>query len=601
MISKQIHSFHIPVMGLGYTIDTPVKVGRFGISSVVSIIEDQLVESMREIHCQKANVEYIPVTDKEPGHRAKRVKLYLNLINSIVQKQVAALREEPFEDGRDIVKYFELLDDSNPLKKLFAEMREEPNERARFMIQDFLRSQITAGAIDVNIMTKLDRNSYDSEGNINAEERSDALAALQGFAESELSSSIVFSAGLNPRLYAYCATFPDFFPDENGDIRKSIILKVSDYRSAMIQGKFLAKRGLWISEFRIESGLNCGGHAFAADGLLIGPVLEEFRLKKDELCEELITMCNAALISLNKNILPAYTKQRITVQGGIGTSDEDKFLMEKYELDGTGWGSPFLLVPEATNVDEPTLKLLECARKEDYYLSHSSPLGIPLNNFRKSSSQRQREDRIAKNRPGSPCLKKYLAFDTEFTKEPICVASREYQNLKIRQLCETISDESKLMEKTKLIEEKECLCEGLGAAALIVNNAIDKLRLKAVAICPGPNLAYFSGRFSLQEMVNHIYGRKNILNKEERPHMFVNELKMNVDFLQQEMSKMEEKPDSKYEKYIREFGSNLLSGIEYYKNLMRSMSSESDSIRANMSKAFDNMSERISGMLLQVS
>ena len=38
------HKFHIPVMGLAYTIDSPIKVARFGISSVISIVEDRLVE-----------------------------------------------------------------------------------------------------------------------------------------------------------------------------------------------------------------------------------------------------------------------------------------------------------------------------------------------------------------------------------------------------------------------------------------------------------------------------------------------------------------------------------------------------------------------------
>src|SRR5690606_5648422 len=104
-------------------------------------------------------------------------------------------------------------------------------------------------------------------------EYSDALSALKGFALSQLKSSVVFSAGLNPRLYSFCEQFPDFFPTENAGPNKKIILKVSDYRSALIQGKFLAKKGLWVSEFRIESGLNCGGHAFATDGLLLGPIL----------------------------------------------------------------------------------------------------------------------------------------------------------------------------------------------------------------------------------------------------------------------------------------------------------------------------------------
>jgi len=52
---------------------------------------------------------------------------------------------------------------------------------------------------------------------------------------------------------------------------------------AIIQGRFLAKKGIWVSEYRVESGLNCGGHAFATDGFLLGPVLEEFRNSKEQL------------------------------------------------------------------------------------------------------------------------------------------------------------------------------------------------------------------------------------------------------------------------------------------------------------------------------
>ena len=138
------------------------------------------------------------------------------------------------------------------------------------------------GSIDVNIMTKGDRDAY-RDGQKLPPECGDASAALRGFASSTLSSSIVFSAGINPRLYSYAAKFDDFFPDENGQLKKKIILKVSDFHSAEVQGKFLAKRGLWVSEYRIESGLNCGGHAFATNGHLLGPMLEEFKQKRPEL------------------------------------------------------------------------------------------------------------------------------------------------------------------------------------------------------------------------------------------------------------------------------------------------------------------------------
>ena len=96
-----------------------------------------------------------------------------------------------------------------------------------------------------------------------------------------MNSSVVLSAGINPKLYSYFENFKDFFPDNNNFLKKKIILKISDYRSAIVQGKIFAKKGLWVSEYRLESGLNCGGHAFATDGFLMGPILEELKIIKN--------------------------------------------------------------------------------------------------------------------------------------------------------------------------------------------------------------------------------------------------------------------------------------------------------------------------------
>jgi len=32
------HSFHVPVMGIAFTIDTPIKIAKYGISSVISLL-----------------------------------------------------------------------------------------------------------------------------------------------------------------------------------------------------------------------------------------------------------------------------------------------------------------------------------------------------------------------------------------------------------------------------------------------------------------------------------------------------------------------------------------------------------------------------------
>lgn len=583
MTDSSLHTFHIPVMGLGFTIDTPVKIARYGISSVISIIEDNLIEEMRKFYCDQNNEEYVPISRNDFDFRAKRITSYLNLLNRIINKQVSDLKKLPFEEGNDLTKYFTMLPDTSFVKKQYQLMLASEGQ-TRKLLEDQLKSKIETGSIDVNIMTKVDRTIFAEDGTPLPPEFSDALSALRGFAESDLDASVVFSAGLNPRLYSYIESFNDFFPGANGLLKKKVILKVSDYRSALIQGKFLAKKGIWISEFRIESGLNCGGHAFATEGMLLGPIMEEFKLKRAELTKELLDSCNAALDAKGLPPLPASSNPKVTIQGGIGTANEHQFLLDYYQANSAGWGSPFLLVPEVTNVDDATLQQMASAKQEDYYLSYASPLGIPFNNFRPSSSEEQRKNRIDKGRPGSPCLEKFLSTNTEFTDKPICTASRQYQRLKLIQIKEKGLPEEAYKAEADKITEKDCLCEGLGTSVLLKNDIINPKRMKAVAICPGPNLAYFSTIMSLEEMVNHIYGRADLLNSLKRPNMFVNELNMYVDYLKKEIKKNIESYNVKQEKYVSNFKNNLLEGIEYYKNLADKMLRESDAYRNNMIK-----------------
>ncbi|MGP8214515.1 MAG: hypothetical protein ACLQQ4_03020 [Bacteroidia bacterium] len=597
MVKSDMHQFHIPVMGLGYTVDAPLKVARFGISSVVSIIEDGLLELMRKFHAGQSGEEYVAIEESDIDHRAKRVTAYLNLLNKIVNRQFEKLVTLPFTPGSEIVKYCELLPDDSPLKKIYEKMLLAIDDADRHKLQEQIRASLKVGKIDVNIMSKIDRVNYTREGEPLPPEYSDALAAFRGFAKSDLDSSIVFSAGYNPRLYSYVESFEDFYPDESGKIKKKIIIKVSDYRSALIQGKIFAKKGIMVSEFRIESGLNCGGHAFATDGLLMGPILEEFKINRKALEEELYTMCSQALEQKGKNKLSPVQKLKITAQGGIGTANEHKFLLEHYNLDGTGWGSPFLLVPEVTNVDEKTLHALATAKKEDYFLSGASPLGIPFNNFRKSSSEIQREKRIQKGRPGSPCYKKFLSSNTEFSKMPICTASREYEEMKIKQL-KSLHLQSAIYDyELRKIIEKDCLCEGLSAAPLLKNHIPVPHNLAAVAICPGPNLAYFSGIFSLKQMVDHIYGRINILNSLKRPNIFVNEIVIYVNYLKNKIAENAESMVAAQEKNLLVFRDNLLKGINYYKDLVSHFKNEPAGYIEEMRRELSEIEENLMSLL----
>ena len=574
------HTFHIPVLGLGYSIDTPLKVARYGISSTMSIVDDELIERMRRYHSQLNGEDYDPVLKSDEDYRAKRITLYLNLVDRLVNKQFEALKNMPFEKGNELCRYFDLLPENSRLKQGYELMMDYEEGTQKTFFQNLLKQEIKPGAIDVNIMSKVDKMNYMATGHSAGELNTDALAGLRGFAMSSLHSSVILSAGMNPRLYSYLETFADFHPQTDGTLRKKVILKVSDFRSAFIQAKFLAKKGIWVSEFRVESGLNCGGHAFATEGFLLGPILEEFKQKRQEMVKELFTGYHQALAE--KGITCELTpKQKLSVQGGIGTATENEFLRDHYQVDATGWGSPFLLVPEVTNVDKDTLLQLETAGEDDYYTSAASPLGILFNNFKNSTSEQQRLKRLEKNRPGSPCTKKYLCTNTEFTETPICTASREYQHLKLQQLTLADLPEAEYDQAYQSVTEKICLCEGLCASTYIKYNLLKPRENKAVAICPGPNLAYFSRTYTLDEMVSHIYGATDLLEKIKRPHMFIKELNLYIEYLQKDVQSQLKELSDKKRKQLAKFKFQLQDGIAYYKTLFSASASQTSQLFQN--------------------
>ena len=556
------HSFHIPVMGTGFTIDTPLRVAKYGISSVIPVVDDVLVEQVRKFHCEKHGEPYEEIPNSDQDARALRITAYLNLVDRLVRPQVEELQASPFEDGSEITRYFEMLPET-PLKRAYDEMlaTTDPEEKAR--MQEDLRQHAVPGSIDINIMTKLDRDIY-WDGKKLPAEFADAMAALRGFANSTLNSSVVFSAGINQRLYTYAATFDDFFPDNNGELKKKIILKVSDYRSASIQGRFLAKRGLWVSEYRIESGLNCGGHAFATDGYLLGPVLEEFKEKRQELTETLHATYTKVLADRGWSANNEPPEVGITVQGGITTALENEFLLRYYRVDRTGWGTPFLLVPEVTNVDNAHLEKLLAATDGDVYLSDSSPLGIPFWNLRTSASEEARRQHIREGKPGSPCLKGAARLNTEFTDVPICPASRVYVKRKLKHLPEEGLSEEQLAAVKESVLHKSCICHDLGGGTTLKYD-IDPAATPS--ICCGPSILDFTKISTLEEMVAHIYGRLSLLANNERQHMFIKELMLYLDHLREETRNFRLKLSFRTPAYFNKFKKNLLAGIEYYQRL----------------------------------
>ena len=558
--TAHVHTFHIPVMGTGFTLDTPLKVARYGISSVISLVDDKLIAQMSKRLGRELGEEREPVAEHDEDSRARRITDYLDLLDEGVRRQMERLRTSVFEAGSEITRYYEMLPTS-PLRALYERMLATEDADEKTGLQDELRRRAVPGSIDVNIMTKLDRERF-RDGLKLPPQFSDAMSALRGYARSKLRSSLVLSAGLNRRLYAYLGEFPDFFPDEMGEIRKKIVLKVSDFRSALVQGKLLARQGIWVSEFRVESGLNCGGHAFGGRGQLLGPILEEFRDRRDEMVVQLHETCRTALEKLGRPAPAEPLPVRVTAQGGIGTAEEDAMLRERYRLDGTGWGSPFLFCPEAVSIDPPHLDRLCEAHEDDVYLSDSSPLGVPFWSLRTSDSEVERRRRIAEGCPGSECPKGYLVSNTEFTHKPICTASRVYQRLKLKALTALGRGEDELAQVTA----KACICHDLAGGAVRVCGLGEDAR---TAVCCGPNGVYFSRVAQLREIVDHIYGRACLPLDGSRPHMFIKELSLHVDRLREAAGRHVEAARD-----MVESKRNLLDGIGRYRETAARIASD---------------------------
>lgn len=563
---NKVHSFHIPVLGTGFTVDTPVKVAHYGIDSVISLADDSLIEKMREIYSKKMDLPFQAITDTIDDFRAKRITAYLNVVDKVVKHKLEELKNSLHKKGSELEKYIDLLPDFSTLKLEYQKKLSEFGHGSK--IQNWINQNLKAGSIDVNIMTKLDKENYKGAEKLPVE-FNDAHAALRGFAMSDLESSMVLSAGMNPRLSSYFEAFDDFYPDEQGHLRKQIILKVSDYRSALIQGKFFAKKGLWISEYRIESGLNCGGHAFATEGYLMGPIMEEFKANRDMLVKDMYSLFVKALTDKNKPVPNAPLPIKITAQGGVGTSEEHNFLLDYYQLDSIGWGTPFLLVPEATNVDPDTIKLLSEATEKDLYISGVSPLGVPFNNVRNNTKDIEKEEKAKTGNPGAVCTKRFLVSSKEYSEKAMCTSSVQYQRRKIEELKAKGLDQAEYDKQYQKITEKVCLCLGLAATTIMVNNLPAEWGSRGVSICPGPNLAYFSHEMTLKEMVDHIYGRKNVIERTDRPNLFVKELSVYIDYLKKQIDD-EVKPLAENSiKKFQTFKKNLIEGIQYYKELFK--------------------------------
>jgi hypothetical protein len=114
---KPLHTFHIPVMGLAYTIDSPIRVAKYGISSVISIADDELIEKMRVFYSKKFDIPYQEITQKIHDYRAERIKSYLNLVDKIVKEKFESFKHELAESKVALENYMAMLPNKSEIKK----------------------------------------------------------------------------------------------------------------------------------------------------------------------------------------------------------------------------------------------------------------------------------------------------------------------------------------------------------------------------------------------------------------------------------------------------------------------------------------------------
>jgi len=362
----------------------------------------------------------------------------------------------------------------------------------------------------------------------------------------------------------------------------------------------LAKKGIWVSEFRIESGLNCGGHAFPTEGNLLGPILEEFKNKISDLKVEMHEIYKNALTNKNKFTPNMPLNIKVTVQGGVGTNEEHEFLLSHYRVDSVGWGTPFLLVPEVVNIDDETLNKLIDSEEDDLYLSNISPLGVQFNSLKGNTKDVEKHRLIDINKPGSNCPKQYVSMNYEFSEKGLCTASRQYQYLKIKELKAKELPEKEYNKEYSKIVDKSCICVGLGTSALLVNGLDTKVEGDGVSICPGPNMAYFNSKMTLKEIVDHIYGRINVIKRDDRPNFFIKELQLYMDYLSKKFEESKESLNLQEIKYFKNFATNLENGINYYNNLFDEIKNVFEESRNNIFKELNNCKEKLNSLTEEI-
>jgi phosphoribosyl-dephospho-CoA transferase len=75
-------------------------------------------------------------------------------------------------------------------------------------------------------------------------------------------------------------------------------------------------------------------------------------------------------------------------------------------------------------------------------------------------------------------------------------------------------------------------------------------------------------------MVDHIYGRKNIISRTDRPNMFIKELNLYLNYFEEKIKNISNKLKAKDIKFFTNFTKNLEQGIQYYNSIIKDSKSQ---------------------------
>jgi len=106
-------------------------------------------------------------------------------------------------------------------------------------------------------------------------------------------------------------------------------------------------------------------------------------------------------------------------------------------------------------------------------------------------------------------------------------------------------------------------------------------------------MAYFSEVVTLKSMIDHIYGRNNIIKRTNRPHMFIKELEVNVKYFKKLLDKGAPPLTENHIKLFDTFRRNLLDGITYYRHLFSTVLNNFHSNKTEIFNQLDSQEEYI--------